>query len=171
METRSRWSKTCSFPKTIRAKVLAEVLENTMEEENLVEVVRQSFLCFQQWRLFLNADISWLLCQDSESAPEGQVNDYEAKNQPRQQEARVVSLNNPDQVLVPQLWKHSQPIKSRLYKMDLGWWQKGKVKARSRILVWLVSMCSLQSSCWGGMGVIRETRWQHPCIESDQLGL
>ena len=54
--------------------------------------------------------------------------------------------------------------------MDLGWWQKGKVKARSRILVWLVSMCSLQSSCWGGMGVIRVTRWQHPCIESDQLG-
>ena len=48
-----RWSKTCSFPKTIRAKVLAEVLENTMEEENLVEVVRQLFLCFQQW--FLNS--------------------------------------------------------------------------------------------------------------------
>ena len=48
VETRSRWSKTCSFPKTIRAKVLAEVLENTMEEENLVEVVRQLFLCFQQ---------------------------------------------------------------------------------------------------------------------------
>ena len=26
------------------------------------------------------------------------MNDYEAKNQPRQQEARVVSLKNPDQV-------------------------------------------------------------------------
>ena len=39
VETNSKWSKTCSFPKTIRAQVLAEVLENTKEEENLIEVI------------------------------------------------------------------------------------------------------------------------------------
>ena len=38
VETNSKWSKTCSFPKTIRAQVLAQVFKNTREEENLIEV-------------------------------------------------------------------------------------------------------------------------------------
>ena len=38
VETQSKWSKTCSFPKTIRAQVLSKVLENTKEEENMIEV-------------------------------------------------------------------------------------------------------------------------------------
>ena len=45
METKSKWSKTCSFPKTIRAQVLAQVLENTREEENLVEVSQPIVKC------------------------------------------------------------------------------------------------------------------------------
>ena len=52
VETNSKWSKTCSFPKTIRAQVLAEVLENTKDEENLIEVIQQFVLSLNKKLLF-----------------------------------------------------------------------------------------------------------------------
>ena len=52
VETNSKWSKTCSFPKTIRAQVLAEVLENTKVEENLIEVIQQLVLSLNKKLLF-----------------------------------------------------------------------------------------------------------------------
>jgi len=76
VETKSKWSKTCSFPKTIRAQVLAQVLENTREEENLVED-----------------------SGEEEAGHEGDVQEYEPKDRvtERTHESKVVTLKLPDQ--------------------------------------------------------------------------